>query len=80
MNTKGVKLLLFGLIMVLFSLMLVFAGFVIVLLRVAPAIISASGINTSYTAGRGAYAVVVLAIVAGIGGLFAAWFGVNRND
>ncbi len=79
MNTKGVKLLLFSLIIMLFSLMLVFAGFVYLLLSVAPAFIDTSRFN-GYSPGGEAYYILVLAIVAGIGGLFVAWFGINRND
>ncbi len=76
MNAKGVKLLLFSLIIMLFSLMLVFAGFVYLLLSAAPHLF-----NGAYPPpGRGAYYILVLAIVAGIGGLFVAWFGINRND
>ncbi len=77
-NTKGAKLLIFSLIITLFSLMLVFAGFVYLLLGVANRVIS-----TSYpggVGGRGAYVLLVLAVTAGVGGLFVAWFGLNRND
>ncbi len=79
MNTKGVKLLLFSVIVMLFSLMLAFAGFVYLLLNVTVAFISATT-NQSYHVGRGVFYILVLAIVAGIGGLFVAWFGINRND
>ncbi len=79
MNTKGVKLLLFSLVITLFSLMLVFAGFVYPLLDVAVAVISTAS-NYSYHVGRGVFFILVLAVIAGIGGLFAAWFGLNRND
>ncbi|HEX8035816.1 MAG TPA: hypothetical protein VF510_18315 [Ktedonobacterales bacterium] len=79
MNTKGAKLLFFSLIITLFSLMLVFAGFVYLLLDVAAAVISTAS-NYSYHIGRGVFFILVLAVTAGIGGLFVAWFGLNRND
>ncbi len=80
MNTKGVKLLLFSLIIMLFSLMLVFAGFVYLLFDVAVRVVSASYPGVGYGVGGGVSILLMLAIVAGIGGLFAAWFGINRND
>lgn len=75
MNTRGVKLLFFGLIITLFSLMLVFAGFVSLLLDVA-----VRAVKTFDPFGGEVYIIVVLAVTAGIGGLFVAWFGLNRND
>lgn len=83
LNTKGAKLLLFGLVITLFSLMLVFAGFMLLLLDFAPHVLGtlvnswdSSFTDTFYYIGT----IVGLAIVVGIGGLFVAWFGLNRND
>lgn len=58
--------MLFGLIITLFSLMLVFAGFVYLLLDVAVAVTSSAS-NYSYHIGRGVFFILVLAVTAGIG-------------
>lgn len=72
MTNKGVKQLLLGLTVVLFSLMLVLAAVVFLLLAAAP--------YPGRPNSEGAVVLVFFAFIAGIGGLVLAFAGLGRAD
>jgi hypothetical protein len=69
------KGLLFGLIIMLFSFILVFAGFVLLLLDVAVRVI-----NTDSSVGTEVGIVLLVAVVVGVIGLAFAYVGFAWND
>lgn len=75
LNNRSAKRLLFGLVMTLFSLMLVFAALMFLLLDVAGTVIKASS-----PVGQETGIVVWIAIGVGVVGLAVAWVGVARNN
>lgn len=75
MNTRSVKRLLFGLIIMLFSFILVFAGFVLLLLDVAVRVI-----NTDSSVGTEVGIVLLFAVFVGVIGLAVAYVGFAWND
>ena len=75
LNTRSVKRLLFGLIIVLFSFILVFAGFVLLLLDVAVRVI-----NTDSSVGTEVGIVLLFAVFVGAIGLAVAYVGFAWND
>jgi hypothetical protein len=75
LNTISVKRLLFGLIIILFSFILVFAGFVLLLLDVAARVI-----NTDSSVGTEVDIVLLVAVVVGSIGLAVVYVGFAWND
>lgn len=75
LNTRSMKRLLFGLIIMLFSFILVFAGFVLLLLDVAVRVI-----NTDPSVGTEVGIVLLFAIFVGAIGLAVAYVGFAWND
>ena len=75
MNTRSVKRLLFGLIIMLFRFILVFAGFVLLLLDVAARVI-----NTDSSVGTEVDIVLLVAVFVGVIGLAVTYVGFAWND
>jgi hypothetical protein len=75
LNTRSVKRLLFGLVIMLFSFILVFAGFVLLLLDVAVRVI-----NTDSSVGTEVGIVLLFAVFVGTIGLAVAYVGFAWND
>ena len=75
MSTRSVKRLLFGLVIMLFSFILVFAGFVLLLLDVAVRVI-----NTDSSVGTEVGIVLLFAVFVGAIGLAVAYVGFAWND
>lgn len=75
MANKGVKQLLLGLTVVLFSLMLVLAAVVLLLIDAVPYLV-----NAGRPSSEGAVVLVFFAFIAGIGGLVLAFAGIGRAD
>lgn len=74
MTNTGVKLLLLGLTVVLFSLVLVFASFVFLLLDAAPYLF-----NAGHPIGEEVVGILFLALIVGVVGLTVALFGHGRT-
>ena len=75
LNNRSAKWLLFGLVITLFGVMLVFAAFMFLLIDAAGTVI-----NTFPPAGQEIGIFVWIAIGMGVVGLGVAWVGVARND
>lgn len=75
LNTKNMKPLLFGLMMMLFRFILVCAGFVLLLLDVAVRVI-----NTDSSVGWEVGIILLFAIIVGGMGLAVAYVGIASKD
>ncbi|HET9981087.1 MAG TPA: hypothetical protein VFQ32_11615 [Ktedonobacterales bacterium] len=74
MNTRGIKNLLFGVAVLLFSLLLTFIGFLFLLSSIA------SSLSNDPSADYGVTVVILAAFVVGAAGLVIAYFGFAGTD
>lgn len=73
-NNSAIKSLLFGVAVLLFSLLLVFIGFLFLLSSIA------SALSNSPSTGQGITIIVVAAFVVGAAGLVIAYMGFAGSD
>ena len=75
MNTRGIKNLLFGLVVMLFSLLLALIGFLFLALDVVGSVI-----NATPPLGREVLYIIVAALIVAVVGLAIAYIGFGWRD